>query len=364
MTLVDSRPSGTPKSHSSEWLFCVLAGIALCLALGGCAGPEEARKLSGASMGTRWNVSYVADAPAPDAQALQQLVQAQLDAVESTMSTYREDSLISRFNGAAVGQPVQVDAPFIEVLQAAIAVGGHTDGAYDVSVGPLVDLWGFGPGQPVFEPPPATAIAAALARVGQRSIAVDGGAARLTKRRDVALDFSSLAKGYAVDRVAAALQGAGVTRFLVEVGGEMRVAGLSARGDAWRIAIEAPDSATRSVAAALAVRDAAVATSGDYRNFFEVDGVRYSHAIDPRTGYPVTHDLVSVTVVHDSAMLADAWSTALIVMGAQQAQAVAQERGLAVYFIRRSGDDFAHSYTAAIEPYLQSGPTPAQEVTP
>jgi thiamine biosynthesis lipoprotein len=155
-----------------------------------------------------------------------------------------------------------------------------------------------------------------------------------------------------VDQVANWLAGQGLRRFLVEVGGEMRMSGMSGRGDPWRVAIEQPDSAGRSVATAISLTDVSVATSGDYRNYFEVAGKRYSHSIDPRTGYPVAHDLVSVTVVHPSAMLADAWATALTVLGAEQAMVVAQAEALAVYFIRSTGEDFVHSHTAAFAVYL------------
>ena len=138
-------------------------------------------------------------------------------------------------------------------------------------------------------------------------------------------------------------------------GGEMRLAGSSARGDHWRIAIEQPDSMNRDIAAAIALTDVAVATSGDYRNFFELDGKRYSHSIDPRTGFPVEHDLVSVTVIAHSAMIADAWATALSVLGGNAAMEVAQKQGLAVYFIRREGDNYLSSYSDAFAPYLHTG---------
>jgi thiamine biosynthesis lipoprotein len=148
------------------------------------------------------------------------------------------------------------------------------------------------------------------------------------------------------------LSAQGVRRYMVEVGGEMRLSGLSGRGDPWRIAIEEPKISERSIAITLSLTDVAIATSGDYRNYFEANGRRYSHSIDPRTGYPVTHDLVSVTVVHQSCMMADAWATALTVLGAEKAMAVAQAQGLAVYFIRRLDDEFVHSQTPLFSAYL------------
>ena len=149
------------------------------------------------------------------------------------------------------------------------------------------------------------------------------------------------------------MTGEGIEHYLVEVGGEMRVSGLSGRGDPWRIGIEKPAAGLMEVHRTLRLQNVAVATSGDYRNYFEIDGVRYSHSIDPRTGYPVAHELVSVTVVHPSSMHADAWATALTVMGAEQAWAVAQAQGLAVYFIARDGEAFSSRYTAAFAAYLE-----------
>ena len=281
-------------------------------------------------------------------------VEAVLDEVNSSMSTYRADSEISRFNALPVDEWFDVSPDFYTVLSTAMAIGWQSHGAYDVTVAPLVDLWGFGPQGPVAAPPSDDTVTDVLERVGQDHLRLDGEGQRLLKRSPVTLDFSSIAKGFGVDRVAQWLSAQGVARYLVEVGGEMRLAGLSARGDPWRIAIERPDSGDRGVEQAIRLTDTGVATSGDYRNFFEIDGQRFSHSIDPRRGYPVAHDLVSVTVVHPSAMIADGWATALVVLGYEDAMAVAQEQGLAVYFIRRQGEAFSDSHTPAFEPYLES----------
>ena len=189
--------------------------------------------------------------------------------------------------------------------------------------------------------------------MGQGALVIDPDAHRIRRDAAIALDVSSIAKGFGVVVVVAALVEAGASGYLVEVGGEMRVAGASPRGDAWRIAIEQPRAGGMVIAQAISLPAGAVATSGDYRNYFEADGKRYSHTIDPRTGYPVTHDLASVTVVHEQAMLADAWATALTVLGVEQGQAVAQQAGLAVYFIRRTPEGFVPSYTPGFEAYLE-----------
>lgn len=347
------RPGPSNKSHSREWLFCLL----LVVLLGGCGRGDdrgEAVRLSGATMATTWNVTYLEPAKAPPPEAVHSGIQAALDAVNESMSTYRPDSEISRFNNDhPLNEPFAASQSFAAVVEAALLVGTASNGAYDITVGPLVDLWGFGAAGDIVEPPAEQAVAAARERVGQAALLL-GPDAQLIKRAPLALDVSSLAKGFAVDVVAQWLSALGIVDYLVEVGGEMRLAGMSPRGGPWRIAIEQPQAGQRAMAGAILLSNVAVATSGDYRNFFEADGKRYSHTIDPRTGYPVDHDLVSVTVVHPSAMLADAWATAFTVLGARQGRAVAESRSLAVYFIQRAGDEFTHSYTPEFAPYLEN----------
>ncbi|WP_116364224.1 FAD:protein FMN transferase [Parahaliea mediterranea] len=348
------------KSHSPGWLFCVL--LALAGLLGACgeqAGSDagDTVRLAGDTMGTTWHVTYTALAAAPDPLQVQAALEAELEAVNQSMSTYREDAEISVFNRHPVGQWLAVSEPFLTVLQAALAIGEQSGGAYDVTVAPLVNLWGFGPGRGGDAVPAAEAVAALREQVGQRYLEVDPQGGRVRRTRAVSLDFSSIAKGYAVDRLASYLQAQQVADFLVEVGGEMRLSGRSPRGDAWRIAIEQPTAGARAPSVALSLSNIAVATSGDYRNFFELDGKRYSHSIDPRTGYPVAHDLVSVTVLAADAMHADAWATALEVLGADEAMQVASQQGLAVYFIRRQGEGFAASHTEAFTPWLGEGAT-------
>lgn len=329
--------------------------LAICLlALYACSDHSREIKLAGATMGTTWHVTAIAPAGGDlDAGVLQSGIEERLEAVNASMSTYRRDSEISRFNRAPVEEWFQVSPDFYLVLSAAMAIGWESRGAYDVTVGPLVNLWGFGPDGSVSVAPDPEAIRETLERVGQDKLRVDGEGYRVRKLADLYLDFSSIAKGFAVDEVARWLAGEGIEDFLVEVGGEMRVSGLSGRGDPWRIGIERPEAGVMAVERTVRLQNVAVATSGDYRNYFEVEGRRYSHSIDPRTGYPVAHELVSVTVVHPSSMHADAWATALTVMGAEQAWAVAQAAELAVYFIQRSGDGFSSRHTDAFARYLE-----------
>ena len=336
------------QSHSREWLFCLLALFFLV----GCDRQIPPIQLGGDIMGTTWGVSYIEGPPELTPRQVQAGVEALLARVNLSMSTYRTDSEISEFNAVDTQTWFSSSAEFFAVLKAALDVGQKSKGAYDVTVGALVDLWGFGPGNMIEDPPAKDEIADLMSEVGQANLRLDVQNGRILKQSNLSVDVSSLAKGYAVDRVAEWLSAQGVSRYMVEVGGEMRLSGLSGRGDPWRIAIEQPKVSDRAIAITLSLTDVAIATSGDYRNYFEAEGRRYSHSIDPRTGYPVTHDLVSVTVVHQSCMMADAWATALTVLGAKDAMAVAQAQGLAVYFIRRLDDEFVHSQTPLFAAYL------------
>lgn len=366
MTSADKPPQNHPVGARSAG-DCFARSIArragsyvlgLCfLLLAACTEQPQPLKLAGATMGTTWNVTAILPAgTTTEPGDLQQGIEERLEAVNASMSTYQANSEISRFNAASVDEWFEVSTDFYLVLSAAMAISWQSDGAYDVTVGPLVNLWGFGPAGIVLEPPAEQEITGLMERVGQDKLRVDGEGSRVKKLAELYLDFSSIAKGFAVDEVARWLSGEGVENFLVEVGGEMRVSGLSGRGDAWRVAIEQPDSGSVGIAQAIRLPNAGVATSGDYRNFFELDGVRYSHTIDPRTGYPVAHELVSVTVVHPSTMMADGWATALTVLGAERAWEVAQGQGLAVYFIMREGEGYRSRHTDAFSPYLETLP--------
>ena len=327
--------------------FVVSLGLATLLLpwLVACTeSPPDTVRLSGATMGTRYHITWLGSAEQPSPEQLHSGIEAVLEDVNASMSTWREGSEISRFNRSPAKEWFSLSQPFADVFAMARLVSEASGGAYDVTVAPLVNLWGFGP-EMGEEVPAAADIAAALKNVGQGRLDFDPRGPALRKPGPMALDFSSIAKGYGVDRVAEWLEAQGVQHYLVEIGGEIRVAGHSPRGEPWRIAIEKPSpdalrAVGRSVQETIILTDAALATSGDYRNFFEVDGVRYSHTLDPRTGTPVRHELVSVTVIHPSATMADAWATALTVLGAEAALALAQKEQLAVYLVVREGGDF------------------------
>ena len=290
--------------------------------------------IAGATMGTTFNVTVVsAEPPAVEAE-----VRRVLDRIEGRMSHYRPDSELSRFNRARTTAPQALSAETLGVVAEALAVSRVSGGAFDVTVGPLVDAWGFGPpGRPPAAPDDAS-LAALRARVGFELLALDPAAATLRKRNgDVVVDLSAIAKGYAVDAVSSLLADRGYGDHLVEIGGELRGAGMNGEGAPWRVAVERPLPGAPAAQRIVPLADAALATSGDYRNFYALDGRRVSHTIDPRTGRPVTHGLLSVSVVAPRCSLADARSTALNVLGPDAGYALAVEQGWAALFVEDDG---------------------------
>ena len=341
------------RCNASAFLFLAVAIVTAGLHACSEPPPGDTLRLTGATMGTRYNITWLDAEGQPAPEAIHSGVEEVLKRINGSMSTWREDALITRLNSAPAGEWMTVDEEFAAVFAMAREVSEATGGAYDVTVGPLVDLWGFGP-RMGDEVPSDEAIAESMSRVGQAQIEFDEAVPALRKPADMSLDFSSIAKGFGVDQIAAYLETQGIDRYLVEIGGEIRVKGMSPRGDFWRIAIEKPVAGPRDVQRAVTLIDTAIATSGDYRNYFEADGVRYSHTIDPRTGAPVRHELVSVTVVHPSAAMADAWATALTVLGPEQALFTALQQQLAVYLISRDGDAFKAQSTPEMDQLLVS----------
>ena len=255
------------------------------------------------------------------------------------MSTYRADSEVSRFNRAVPGEWFAVSADTAAVVATALEVHQGSGGAFDITVGPLVDLWGFGAGSKATDRVPSDAeVAAAAARVGSDALRVRADPPALFKSADREIDLSAIAKGFGVDRAALWLEGNGVANYMVEVGGEVRTRGRNPQGEKWRIGIEAPELLQQGHAiAAVALSGESVATSGDYRNYFEAGGRHYSHTIDPATARPVEHALASVTVVAADCKTADALATAIDVLGPDKGLAFAERENLAVYLLVRAG---------------------------
>ena len=306
-----------------------------CGAVPALAAGAVPAALAGATMGTTWSARLALPpglAPAVARAAIQQA----LDGVVAQMSTWDDASDLSRYNRAERGWQV-LPADCFHVLRHALRLAADTGGAYDPTVGPLVNAWGFGPPPHASEPPAASAIDALRQRCGWQRIRLDEPARRAWQPGGAYLDLSAIAKGYGVDRAARALDDAGVTHYLVEVGGELRARGWRPDGRPWRVAIEVPDGSDDH-ALALALQSGGIATSGDYRRYRRAAGGRYAHTLDPRTGRPVDNGVASVTVVHDeSCMLADALATALTVLGEREGLAYARQRRLAALFIVRDG---------------------------
>ncbi|MEA3642333.1 MAG: FAD:protein FMN transferase [Lamprobacter sp.] len=329
--------------------------VSLVLMLVGCGQDSEQRLLvlRGATMGTTYSLQVVDPPGAFDRSALAEQVRARLSAINDLMSTYQPSSELSRFNASSTTDWFLVSPELVAVVSAGQAVSEASNGAFDITVGPLVNLWGFGPTPSAEDLPTAGEIQAARARVGWRQLEVRTQPPALRKSRpDLYVDLSAIAKGYAVDQLAALVESQGVSDYLVEIGGELHGRGVNGRGEPWQIAIERPNASQREVFQVVALRDIGMATSGDYRNFVEIDGQRYSHTIDPATGQPVRHRLASVTVLADDCMQADAWATALLVLGPEPGLALAEQRGLAALFIEHAletpeGDAFVTQETAA-----------------
>ncbi|MDH4080084.1 MAG: FAD:protein FMN transferase [Nitrospira sp.] len=314
--------------------------------------PVTELHLSGRTMGTTYSVKYRPAPNAPSLKAMQTEVDALLTEINHTMSTYDPESELSRFNRLGTTDWVPASASLRAVLKAALEIGTQSEGAFDITVGPLVNLWGFGPEVHPDRIPLQTDIAAARTRSGLDKVSVSETPQAIRKHRpDVFVDLSGIAKGYGVDRVAELMTAHGIDHYMVEIGGEIRVRGHKEHETPWRIAIEKPLSGERSVHTMLALSDIALATSGNYRNFFEIDGRRYSHTIDPTTGWPVDHHLVSVTVLADTSMRADAWATAFQVLGPERGMAIADRLHLPVLFVFEHDGQFEERVCCGFQRY-------------
>lgn len=305
------------------------------------AGPEPALwTFSGPTMGTTYRVKVVVPDLDDSAKlAIHRVIRGAVDGVDQAMSTFKPESELSRFNSSGM-EALLVSADLIRVVATALEVAELSEGALDVTVGPLVDAWGFGP-EGWVEIPDEARLDALRERVGWRKLILDQEAQTLGKTaEELRVDLSAIAKGFAVDEVLVRVVELGYEDVMVEIGGEVRTAGLNELGRPWRIGIERPDEEDRVAGLAIEVSGKALATSGDYRNFREVDGHRISHTIDPRTGRPVDHNLASVSVLAGTCVEADAWATALNVLGPEEGVTVAEDQGIDALFIVRMDQGF------------------------
>ncbi|EMO7851067.1 FAD:protein FMN transferase ApbE [Klebsiella quasipneumoniae] len=332
-----------------DMTFFRAALLGACVLFSGCdsattpATPAStATVLDGKTMGTFWRVSVIGVDEAK-AQALRAKVQAQLDADDRLLSTWKNDSALMRFNHAADTRPWPVSEAMADIVTLSLRIGAKTHGAMDITVGPLVNLWGFGPDKQPVATPDAQAIAAAKARTGLQHLQVINQSGRQFLQKDIPdlfVDLSTVGEGYAADHLARLMEQEGISRYLVSVGGALVSRGMNGEGKPWRVAIQKPTDRENAVQAIVDINGHGISTSGSYRNYYELDGKRISHVIDPQTGQPITHKLVSVTVIAPTALEADGWDTGLMVLGPEKAQQVVREQGLAVYMIVKEREGF------------------------
>ncbi|TCK08885.1 FAD:protein FMN transferase [Marinobacterium mangrovicola] len=333
--------------HYLKWPAALLLAV---FVLSGCSREPEVIGFNGMTMGTTYSIRWV-DTDEERIEELRPLVDNLLKEVNQQMSTYIEDSELSRFNALPAGGSLEVSSQLADVVTQSLRISNLSDGAFDVTVGPLVNLWGFGPDGRIIKAPSEEKVESLLGEVGYQNISVEGN--RLSKSGTQYVDLSAIAKGYGVDEVAALLEQQGIKDYLVEIGGELRASGLKPGEKDWRIAIESPVAGERDVERVVSVSDTGIATSGDYRNYFEENGQRFSHTIDPRTGRPITHKLASVTVLRPKCYEADALATTLMVLGDEAGPEFAEEHGIAAFFIIKQGDGFIERSTPEFDHFLQ-----------
>jgi thiamine biosynthesis lipoprotein len=323
--------------------------IAALAGLTGCATPPPV--LKGEGLGSTWSVK-LATVPPVGSNVVQRGIQTRVDEVARNLSRWDSSSRMSEINAASSDDWQAVPPVLFEPLSYALWLAADTGGAFDPTVAPLVDVWGFGTTGRRYEPPTGDAISAARSHVGYNRIALDSEARRVRKPTGMQLDLSSMTHGFAADRIAGYLNDIGVSSYLVDVGSEIRARGESPEGEAWRVAVERPPEAPSGPMHVISLRNAGIATSGNYRYYFDYNGRRYSHRIDPRTGAPVAHDLASVTVIDPLCLHADALATALTVLGPDEGMKYATDRNIAALFVFRVGERLVEKMTPRFAAWL------------
>ena len=330
-----------------------VTAVALAAALAGCLFQDRVEEFAGLTMGSTYSVKYVAGNGAADREQLHRETEAILAQLDQQLSTYRDDSDIAAFNALPAGQCMDMPDSARELVLAGQQLSQESDGALDLTIGPLLALWGFGPQGRQERVPSSEEIAQVRQVVGHQHLRVED--ERLCKDAAVQIDFNSIAAGYAVDLVAQRLEALGVQSYLVEITGELKAKGRKPDDQPWRIAIEAPRIDERVAQQVLELDGYGVSTSGDYRNYFERDGKRYSHTLDPATGTPIEHSLAAVTVVDPSTLRADGLSTVLMVLGPERGLAFAAEHRIAALFVVHEEQEFVTTSTAAFDELFGAG---------
>ncbi|MCP4294657.1 MAG: FAD:protein FMN transferase [Proteobacteria bacterium] len=330
--------------------------LLMLFVLGSCEQSDVSKEptlLTGRTMGTTYQVKFVSPDQPFDSETLHQRINGILNEIDQNMSTYSGDSELMVFNQYSGTDWYDISNETREVIDKAIIISELSNGALDITIGGLVELWGFGWRQTDDRIPTESEIKQLIKTVNYREIKTREYPSSIRKLKpQITIDLSSTAKGYAVDQVTEYLESTGIKNYLVEIGGEMRLGGVKDVGKPWKVAIEKPISKEPSIQQVVSFEGKGMATSGDYRNYFKKEGIRYSHTLDPRTGKPIVHDLASVSVITDSCIAADAWATAFMVLGVNEGMKLAKRLKLAVYFVTRDGGDFVVEMTPEFEPYL------------
>lgn len=333
-------------SIAKIWL--ALLGLAF---LASCSDAPDKIMFSGKTMGTTYSVTLYSKDPRHNKEEIQRKVDIVLERVNAQMSTYDPESELSRFNQFEGTEPVVISRDLERVVTRALEIAEQTDGALDVTVGPLVNLWGFGPQARPEQEPSREQLEEIRRKVGYKKLRVENH--QLIKDEpDMYVDLSTIAKGYGVDRVGHLLNQLRIKQYLVEIGGEVLSKGGKPDEASWKLAIEKPVSTERAVQRVVEFKDGALATAGDYRNYYEEDGRRYSHIIDPKTEFPIQHNLVSTSVYAEDTMSADAYATALMVMGTDKAKSFSKKHNMAVMLIYKTDEGFEEYISQAFEPLL------------
>ena len=328
----------------SGWKFFFLALMGV---LSACGNGDTLESFGGPTMGSTYSIKYVRHTGLPAPDEVRVKVEQILADIDRQMSTYRSDSDIERFNQLPANHCQKMPAPVLELVRVGEQLAVQSDGSYDLTVEPLLNLWGFGPQARGEKIPTAEALAEARKRVGHQHLRIEGD--RLCKDAAVEVDFDSIAAGYAVDTIAASLEAMGIHDYLAEATGELKASGKKPDGSPWRIALEEPRDDQQVAERIITVDGYGVSTSGDYRNFFEQGGRRFSHTFDALTGAPVSHTLASVTVIHPSALMADGLSTLLLILGPQRGWDYAEKHDVGAFFVIRADTGFVTRSNHAFE---------------
>lgn len=322
--------------------------------LAACSNQQDQQpvRLQGQIFGSFWLATLPDTWTAEQIKLLEAGIEGELQKVDLSMSTYKPESELNQLNEAPLGEWFTVSDELFEVLNLSQAVAATSQGAFDVTLGGLVNLWSFGPEARPETIPEAELLNERLSVIGYQYLELDKEQTAARRLRNSYIDLSGVAKGYAVDKVAEWLEQQGVENYLVNIGGEIIVGGERSEGKPWRIGVEVPDAKLQTIHHVVPLTNESVATSGDYRNYYEVDGRRMSHTLDPKTGWPVNHQLTSVTVIHPSNAVADAWATAFMVLGTEASLNLANQENIKVLLISKEDEAWKTQLSASLQEAL------------